>query len=154
MIEGKWFEDFAIGEEIVSPAKTFTEADIVDFAFRYDPQPFHLDKPAAEAGIYGGLIASGWHLGSVAFRLFTMTNALAAASLGSPGLDEVRWLKPVRPGDTVRTVVVIADKRPSRSKPDRGIVTMDYRVINQEDEVVMTMRGIQLVARREATDGE
>jgi len=149
MTAGKWFEDFTVGEEIRSPAKTLTEAEIVDFAWRYDPQPFHIDKEAANASIYGGLIASGWHLGSVAFRLFTMTNSLGEASLGAPGVDEIRWLQPVRPGDTIRVIVRIADKRPSQSKPDRGIVLMDYRVVNQSGETVMTMRGIQLMRRRE-----
>lgn len=149
MTVGRWFEDFTVGEEIRSPAKTLSEAEIMDFAWRFDPQPFHIDKPAAEAGIYGGLIASGWHLGSLAFRLFTMTNTLGETSLGAPGVDEIRWLKPVRPGDTVYVVVRISDMRPSRSKTDRGIVMMDYRVINQNDETVMTMRGIQLMRRRD-----
>lgn len=149
MTVGRWFEDFTVGEEIRSPAKTLSEAEIMDFAWRFDPQPFHIDKPAAEAGIYGGLIASGWHLGSLAFRLFTMTNTLGETSLGAPGVDEIRWLKPVRPGDTVYVVVRISDMRPSRSKADRGIVMMDYRVINQNDETVMTMRGIQLMRRRD-----
>lgn len=150
MTTGRWFEDFTVGEEIRSPAKTLSEAEIMDFAWRYDPQPFHIDKRAAEAGIYGGLIASGWHLGSLAFRLFTMTNTLGETSLGAPGVDEIRWLKPVRPGDTIHVVVRIADARPSRSKPDRGIVLMDYRVVNQDGETVMTMRGIQLMRRRES----
>jgi acyl dehydratase len=150
----RWYEDFEVGEEIQSPGKTFTEAEIMDFGFRFDPQPFHINRTAAMGSIFGGLIASGWHVGSTAFRLFHMTNTLGAASLGSPGLDELRWVKPVRPGDTIQTVVTIAGKRVSESKPDRGIVTMDYRVINQDGEVVMTMRGIQLIRRREAGKGE
>ena len=153
MVE-RWYEDFALGEEIHSPGKTFTEAEIVDFAFRFDPQPLHIDRPAATAGSYGGLIASGWHVVAVAFRLFHMTGALGAASLGSPGIDELRWLKPVRPGDTVRTVVTVAEKRLSRSKPDRGIVIVDYRVINQDGEAVMSMRGVQLVRRRDGGGDE
>ena len=152
MTDGKWYEDFEVGEEIRSPAKTFTEAEIVDYAFRYDPQPIHIDKPAAEAGLYGGLIASGWHVASASFRLFTMTGTMGRASLGSPGLDELRWLKPVRPGDTIHSVVTVAEKRPSRSRPDRGIVILDYRVINQHGETVMSTRGVQLVRRREGGD--
>ena len=148
------YEDFAVGEEFRSPGKTFTEAEIVDFAFRFDPQPIHIDRPAATAGSYGGLIASGWHVVAVAFRLFHMTGVLGPASLGSPGIETLRWLKPVRPGDTVRTVVTVADKRPSRSKPDRGIVIVDYRVINQDGEAVMSMRGVQLVRRRDGGGDE
>lgn len=148
MTIGRWFEDFTVGEEIRSPAKTLNEAEIMDFAWRYDPQPFHIDKEAAAASMYGGLIASGWHLGSIAFRLFTMTNTLGETSIGAPGVDELRWLKPVRPGDTIHVVVRIAETRPSRSKSDRGVVLMDYRVINQDGETVMTMRGIQLMRRR------
>ncbi len=147
---GRWYEDFEVGEEFRSPAKTLTEAEIIQFAFTYDPQPFHIDTRAAEASIYEGLIASGWHVASVAFRLATATGVLGEASLGSPGIDELRWPRPVRPGDSITTIVRVADKRLSRSKPDRGIVTLDYRIVNQNEEVVMTMRGIQLIRRREA----
>ena len=147
---GRWYEDFTVGEEIRSPGKTLTEAEIVEFGFRYDPQPFHIDKQAADASIYGGLIASGWHIGSVAFRLLTMTDVLGEASLGSPGIDELRWLKPVRPNDTLTTVVRITEMRPSRSKPDRGIVVMAYRIVNQDEETVMTMQAMQLIRRRDA----
>ncbi len=147
---GRWYEDFTVGEEIRSPGKTLTEAEIVEFGFRYDPQPFHIDKQAADASIYGGLIASGWHIGSVAFRLLTMTDVLGEASLGSPGIDELRWLKPVRPNDTLTTVVRIIEMRPSRSKPDRGIVVMAYRIVNQDEEIVMTMQALQLIRRRDA----
>lgn len=147
---GRWYEDFTVGEEIRSPGKTLTEAEIVEFGFRYDPQPFHIDKQAADASIYGGLIASGWHIGSVAFRLLTMTDVLGEASLGSPGIDELRWLKPVRPNDTLTTVVRITEMRPSRSKPDRGIVVMAYRIVNQDEETVMTMQALQLIRRRDA----
>ena len=138
------------GEEIRSPGKTLTEAEIVEFGFRYDPQPFHIDKQAAGASIYGGLIASGWHIGSVAFRLLTMTDVLGEASLGSPGIDELRWLKPVHPNDTLTTIVRITEMRPSRSKPDRGIVVMAYRIVNQDEETVMTMQAMQLIRRRDA----
>lgn len=147
---GRWYEDFTVGEEIRSPGKTLTEAEIIEFGFRYDPQPFHIDKQAADASIYGGLIASGWHIGSVAFRLLTMTDVLGEASLGSPGIDELRWLKPVRPNDTLTTVVRITEMRPSRSKPDRGIVVMAYRIVNQDEETVMTMQALQLIRRRDA----
>lgn len=137
-----WFEDFAIGTVFRTPAKTLSEAEILQWAFMYDPQPFHMDRVAAERSVYGGLIASGWQLGTIAFRLFTALCPFAPeASLGSPGVDEIRWRAPVRPGDTVRVVVTVTDARRSRSDPDRGIVGMEWEMLNQRDEVVLTMRG-------------
>ena len=148
-MDGRWFEDFKVGDQIVSPGKTITEAEIIDWAFHFDPQPFHMDKVAAESHMYGGLIASGWMLGTYTFRLFTMANPWAPnASLGSPGLEELRWVRPVRPGDTIHVVVTITDARPSRSKPDRGVVELDWQVLDQNDETAMTMRSIQLLKRR------
>lgn len=148
-MDGRWFEDFKVGDRIVSPGKTITEAEIIDWAFHFDPQPFHMDKVAAEEHMYGGLIASGWMVGTYTFRLFMLTNPWAAeASLGSPGLEELRWVRPVRPDDTIHVVVTITDSRPSGSRPDRGVVGFDWQVLDQNDEVVMTMRSIQLLRRR------
>ena len=149
MHEG-WFEDFKVGDEIRSPGKTITESEIIDWALKYDPQPFHMDKEAAAQHMYGGLIASGWLVGALAFRLFISNNPFGEASLGSPGCDALRWRLPVRPGDTIHVLITIAETRPSRSKPDRGIVTMDWSVRNQRDEIVMTMQSIQLLLRRPA----
>ncbi|MDE0943597.1 MAG: MaoC family dehydratase [Alphaproteobacteria bacterium] len=144
-----WYEDFTVGDQIISPGKTLTEAEIIDWAFRFDPQPFHMDKVAAAEHMYGGLIASGWMLGTYAFRLFTMANPWAPdASLGSPGVENLRWIHPVRPDDTIHVEVTITDSRPSASKPDRGVVGMDWQVIDQNDVVAMTMRSIQLLRRR------
>jgi acyl dehydratase len=144
-----WYEDFKVGDQIISPGKTLTEAEIIDWAFRFDPQPFHMDKVAAAEHMYGGLIASGWMLGTYAFRLFTMANPWAPdASLGSPGVENLRWIHPVRPDDTIHVEVTITDSRPSASKPDRGVVGMDWQVIDQNDVVAMTMRSIQLLRRR------
>jgi acyl dehydratase len=145
-----YFEDFAPGDEFHTPGVTLTEAEIIDFALRFDPQPFHLDAEAARATIFGGLIASGFHTAALTFRLFLQTNALAAASLGSPGIDELRWLRPVRPGDTIRAVVQVVEARPSTSKPDRGVVTVKYTTVNQRGEPVLTMLSRQLVRRRPA----
>lgn len=147
MREG-WFDDFSVGDEIHSPGKTVTESEIIDWALKYDPQPFHMDAEAARQHMYGGLIAPGWLVGALAFRLFVMTNPFGEASLGSPGCDELRWTMPVRPGDTIRTVVTVTDTRPSRSKPDRGVVSMDWAVKNQNGETVMTMKSIQLLLKR------
>ncbi len=145
-----YFEDFSPGQEIHTSGVTLTEGEIIDFALRFDPQPFHLDVEAAKQSIFGGLIASGFHTMALTFRLYVQTNALAAASLGSPGIDEVRWLRPVRPGDTLRAVIQVLDTRPSTSKPDRGIVTVKYTTRNQRGEPVMTMVGKQLLRRRPA----
>ena len=144
-----WFEDFTVGRVFRTPGKTLSEAEILQWAFAYDPQPFHMDRVAAERSVYGGLIASGWQLGTLAFRLFTALRPFAPeASLGSPGLDEVRWRAPVRPGDTVRVVVKVADRRRSRSDPDRGIVHLDWEMRNQREEAVFTMRGPVFVRPR------
>lgn len=147
MREG-WYDDFKVGDEIRSPGKTITESEIIDWALKFDPQPFHMDKEAATKHMYGGLIASGWMIGSLSFRLFVMTNPFGEASLGSPGLDKLRWLKPVRPGDTIHVVVTVSETRVSRSKPDRGVMTMDWAVKNQHGDTVMTMQSIQLLLRR------
>lgn len=149
-MQGLFFEDYAVGQVIRTPGATLTEAQVIDFALHYDPQPFHLDKGAAEASMYGGLIASGWQVGALAFRLVTLSNILTDTSLGSPGLDELRWLKPVRPGDTLHVELTVEELRPSRSKPDRGIVLMAYAVKNQREETVMTLKALQLTRRRPA----
>ena len=152
-MDNGWFEDFAVGTVFRTPGKTLSEAEILHWAFAYDPQPFHMDKVAAERSTYGGLIASGWQLGTIAFRLFTALRPFAPdASLGSPGVDEIRWRAPVRPSDTVRVVVTVVDRRISRTDSDRGIVQMEWEMLNQRDEVVLTMRGPIFVRPRPAAD--
>jgi acyl dehydratase len=143
-----YLEDFIPGRRFRTPGLTLTEATIIAFAERFDRQPFHLDVEAARATPFGGLIASGIHTIAVTFSLFLQTAGVAASSLGSPGLDEVRWLRPVRPGDTLHVEVEVVAARPSASKPDRGIVTFAYATVNQAGETVMTMRGHQLLRRR------
>ncbi len=147
-----YFDDFAPGDRFESPGKTLTEAEIVDFAFRFDPQPIHLDVEAAKGSPYGGLIASGFHTMVVGFRMLWQTGVFSACSLGSPGLDEVRWLLPVRPGDTLRTAAEVVETRPSSSKPDRGTCRVKYTILNQRDEAVMTMTAVQIFARRSGAD--
>jgi acyl dehydratase len=149
MVE-RYYEDYSLGEVVRASGYTFTEAAITDWGLRYDPQYIHLDKPAAEKSIYGGLIASGWQIGSISFRLLVQAGLLGEASLGSPGVDELRWLLPVRPGDTIYPVAEIVAMRVSASKPERGLVTIAYRVENQRGETVCTMRALQIVKRREA----
>ena len=143
-----YFEDFTPGREFRTDGITITEAQILDFALAFDPQPFHLDVEAAKETIFGGLIASGFHTIALTFRLFAQTRALAACGLGSPGADELRWLRPVRPGDTLRATVQVLEQRPSGSKPDRGIVRLHWTTINQRGEPVLTMVSMQLVKRR------
>ena len=143
-----YLEDFVPGLEFRTAGVTITDGQIIDFALRFDPQPFHLDVEAAGQSIFGGLIASGFHTIALTFRLFADTRVLSAASLGSPGIDEVRWLRPVRPGDTLSAVVEVLDNRPSTTKPDRGIATLKYTTRNQSGEPVLTMLARQLLRRR------
>ena len=144
----RFFDDFEVGELFVSRGATLSEAQILDFALRYDPQPFHLDSHAAAQTPYGGLIASGFQTLALGFRMFFQENLITAASLGSPGMDELRWLLPVRPGDTLHTEAEVKDKRPSRSKPDRGTLWMAYTVKNQHKEAVMTFVCTHILARK------
>jgi acyl dehydratase len=143
-----YFEDFKPGDRFESASLTVTEALIVEFARFYDAQVFHTDPEAARATIYGGLIASGLQTIALTFKLFLETGVVAPSSLGSPGLDEIRWKAPVRPGDTLRVVIEVLEVRPSTSKPDRGIVRMLYTTLNQRDEAVATLIGNQLCRRR------
>lgn len=144
----RYYEDYDQGEVIHANGVTVSEADILDFAYRYDPQPFHLDKEVAAKSIYGGLIASGWQTGALGFRMLMQAGLLGKGSMGSPGLDELRWYKPVRPGDTLYGKASVEEKRESASKPDRGILKLKYWVENQRGEMVMSFYGNQLVSKR------
>jgi acyl dehydratase len=146
-VDGLYFEDFPQGRVFDTPGITLTEAAIIDFASRYDPQPFHLDREAAAQSMFEGLVASGFHTLCLSFRLFTQLNLLPN-NLGGPGLDGVRWLKPVRPGDTIRCRVTVAEARPSSSKPDRGIITWGFETLNQDGAVVMTALSMSFLKRR------
>ncbi|HKX08692.1 MAG TPA: MaoC family dehydratase [Stellaceae bacterium] len=144
----RYFDDFEVGERVVTPGVTLTESLIIDFALRYDPQPFHIDAEAAKASNYAGLIASGFQTFALAFRMVLETGVFRACGMGSPGCDELRWLKPVRPGDTLHSELEVIEKTPSRSKPDRGVIRIRYRVKNQRGEDVMTFLSLQLARRR------
>lgn len=144
-----YFDDFRVGDRFESAGLTITEGQIIDFAMHYDPQVFHMDAVAARQSIYKGLIASGIHTLAVTFRLFLQTGALSSAvSLGSPGFDELRWLRPVRPGDTLHAVGEVLEKKPSRSQNDRGIIRLRYSCVNQNGEEVLSVIGNQIVRRR------
>lgn len=143
-------DDFKAGDRFESAAGyTFTDADIIGFAMRYDPQPFHIDAEAAKASIFGGLVASGFHSLAIAFRLVQQIGFLAH-NLGGPGMDELRWLKPVRVGDTLRASAEVVEVTPSRSKPDRGALKYRVCAVNQRGETVLTCTIVSLVKRRGA----
>ncbi|MBT5265587.1 MAG: MaoC family dehydratase [Rhodospirillaceae bacterium] len=145
-----YYEDLEPGTILGSQRKTLTESEIVDFAWKYDPQPFHISKPDAEESMFGGLIASGFQTLAVSFRLFWQANGLQTTNAGSGGMDNVRWTKPVRPGDTLRVEAEILERRESKSRPEIGIVRMRYTTYNQHDESVMTFEGPNMVKRRGA----
>ena len=146
----RYFEDFKPGDVIELGARTISKESILAFAREFDPQPFHTDEEAARHSIYGGLLASGWHTGSLLMRILYDGLLHDTASLGSPGIDELRWVKPVRPGDTLSGRMTVLEAIPSRSKPDRGLIRSLMEMRNQHGEVVLTIRGLSLIARRPA----
>ncbi|MGE0154170.1 MAG: MaoC family dehydratase [Reyranellaceae bacterium] len=146
----RYWEDYELGAVYELGSKTMTKEEIVEFAAKYDPQPFHLDEEAAKKSLFGGLAASGWHTCSAVMRLLVDNYICRETSMGSPGLDEIRWLKPVLAGDTISARIRILDKKPSRSRPEMGSISNQYEVHNQKGELVMTMKGVGLFRRRPA----
>ncbi|POX43477.1 acyl dehydratase [Streptomyces sp. Ru73] len=149
-ITERYFEDYVPGSVYTYGSITLTEEEILDFARRFDPQSFHTDPAAAENGPFKGLIASGWHTSAVMMRLYADHYVSKVASLASPGVDELRWVQPVRPGDALSIRTTVLDARVSRSKPDRGIVRTAIEVLNQRDEPVLTVTALNFFARRPA----
>lgn len=145
-----YFEDFTPGQVFQLGSHHVTREEILDFARQFDPQPFHVDEEAAKDSAFGGLIASGWHTASLFMRLYVDAVLSDAASMGSPGLSELRWLAPVRPGDDLTGCFVVESVQPSSKRADRGTVFFDGQVINQRGEQVLSMRGRGLFGRREA----
>ena len=144
-----YLDDFTEGSIFETEGKTVSEAEILEFAFKYDPQSFHMDVEAAKEGPFGGLVASGIQTMAIGLRLLLQAQVFApGASMGSPGMDELRWLKPVRPGDTLRMRGEVLEVKPSRSKPGRGILRYRMTIFNQHGEDVMSMVGIQIIKRR------
>ncbi len=148
--ERLYFEDFHVGWELTMGPRVMGEDEIRAFATNYDPQSFHVDPEEAKHSIFGGLVASGWHTTSVCMRLIVDGYLKRSSSLGSPGVDEVRWLKPVRPGDSLTLTMTVTEVIPSRSRPDRGLVRSDWEGRNQNGEVVITLKGMGLFGRRPA----
>jgi acyl dehydratase len=144
----RYFEDFAVGDVAELGSVTVSEEEIVEFASRYDPQPFHVDPGAAEASPFGGLIASGWQTTALFMGLFVRAVLLDSASLGSSGVEEIRWTAPVRPGDTLTGRSTIIETRPSSKNAGRGTVITANEVFNQDGTLVMTMRARGFFARR------
>ena len=147
-MDTRYLDDLREGQTFKTNGLTLTEAEIIDFAWRYDPQPFHLDIGEAARSPYGGLIASGFQSLALCFRLFIQTGVFLESSLGSPGIDELRWLAPVRPNDTLHCEVEVLEVRPSNSKPNRGIARLRYQAKNQRNEAVLSFIVNHLLRRQ------
>jgi acyl dehydratase len=147
-MSGAFFEDFRVGDVREYGGYEVTEAEILDYARQFDPQPFHIDPAAASASPYGGLIASGWHTGAMTMRMFCDAGHSGGPMLASPGFDDLKWLKPVRPGDRLSVRQAVRETIPSRSRPDRGLVKFDVTVRNQAGDAVMTLTTMVFIRRR------
>ncbi len=145
-----YWEDFPAGTTREFGGKSLSKEDIVRFAREYDPQPFHVDEEAAKESVFGGLIASGWQTCGLAMRMMCDAYLLDAASAGSPGVENIRWLLPVRPGDTLRVRLTVLEARVLQSKPHIGLVRNKWEMFNQKDEQVMHMEGYGMFLRRDA----
>ena len=147
-IDDRYFEDYVTGAVYEYGYITVTEAEILEFAQSYDPQPIHVDREFAAAGPFGGLIASGWHTAGVMMRMLCDHYVSRVASLASPGVDELRWATPLRPGDRLRLRTEIVEARPSRTKPDRGLIRTRAALLNDADGQVPSLLAMNLIARR------
>jgi acyl dehydratase len=143
-----YWEDFKVGEVEQIGVRQVDKEEVIAFAKQYDPQPIHIDETAAKQSMYGGLIASGWYTCAMVMRMMCDSYLAQAASVGSPGIDNLKWLKPVRPGDTISARRTTLDTRASKSKPDIGIVNNLWEVFNQKGELVMSMQGHGMFRRR------
>ena len=147
-METRFWEDFKVGEIEQIGGKKVERNEVIDFARQFDPQPFHVDESAAKSSMYGGLIASGWHTCAMVMRMMCDAYLVKSASVGSPGIDNLKWLKPVRPGDTIHARRTTLESRTSKSRPEIGIVRNLWEVFNQDGELVMTMEGYGMFRRR------
>lgn len=143
-----YWEDFRVGEVHPIGSCTVDRDEVIAFASRYDPQPFHLDEAAGRASHFGGLVASGWHTVAMVMRLMVDSYLGESSSMGSPGVDNLRWLRPVRPGDRLRGQRITLEARASASRPGMGLVRSRWEIFNQDDELVMTMEGMGMFGRR------
>jgi acyl dehydratase len=147
-----YFEDFEPGHVFELGSRRVTEDEIVAFARQWDPQPFHTDAEAARSSVFGGLIASGWHTGAMWMRLY-VDSLLGAASMGSPGIEALRWLAPVRPGDTLAGRLTVLEASPSERNPSRGTIRLRGELVNQDGVTVLSMVSRGHFGRREAETG-
>ncbi|HVO15620.1 MAG TPA: MaoC family dehydratase [Alphaproteobacteria bacterium] len=148
--DAPWFEDFVPGHVYSMPGTTLDERDIIEFATRWDPYPFHTDPEAAKQHEFGGLFSSGFQTLCLVFRQFADAGVLANCAYAGGGLDRLRWLRPVRPGDTIRSTAEVLELKPSPSRSNIGRVVMRHTAINQHDETVMTVLCTHVVKRRRA----
>jgi len=144
----RYLDDLRVGEQFHSGSYEVTEAAIIEFAREFDPQPFHLDREAAGGSIFKSLVASGWHTAAITMRLLVTCGLNLGGGAVGLGADELRWPRPVRPGDVLRLKLEIVEVRPSRSKPERGMVRLRYETRNQKNETVMTLMATALVPKR------
>jgi len=145
-----FFEDYKKGSVFLFKSFRIQESEVLEFAKRYDPQPFHIDHDAAKNGPYKGLIASGWHTCALVMRVLVDNYFSKNSSLGSPGIDELRWMIPVRPGDELVVRVTVIEAKNSRSKPDRGIVESYVEAINQEKKLVISFKSVNFILTKES----
>jgi acyl dehydratase len=146
-----YFDDLKVGDRFKSEPLKVTEKQVIEFAHKFDPQMFHLTRKSAERTIFKGLVASGWHTGAMTMRLFVQTLNFAEGAIGL-GVNELRWPNAVRPGDVLRVETEILDQRPSRSKPNYGIIRLRNVTTNQRGEIVQTMTANAMVPRRKVSD--
>ena len=152
-LKERWFEDYVAGETFEFGDHRVTEDEIIAFASRYDPQSFHVDPVAARESAFGGLVASGWMTAAVVMKMMCTHFISVVSALGSPGVDNLRWLRPVRPGDRLHVRVMVLAARPSASRPGRGTVSLRQEAINQDGEVVMSLEGRSMHRCRPAAPG-
>lgn len=145
----KYWEDFQVGERAELGRHTFSEGEIVEFGRRYDPQPFHVDAENAKRSAFGGLIASGWQTCAIGMRLMVEGYINQTVSLGSPGIDHIRWMKPVRPGDTISYSRIVLESRASTTRKGVGLVKHRWEAVNQRGELVLTMEGWGMFGRKD-----
>ena len=145
----QYYEDVAVGETEEFGEHRFDRAEIIDFAEQYDPQAFHTDEEAARDSAFGELVASGWHTAAVCMRLLVEGSLRDQAAMGARGVDELRWLHPVKPGDTLHVRTEVVDKRPSESNPDRGYVDTELEGVNGDGTVVISWIGLGMMAMRD-----
>ena len=148
-----YWEDFQVGDSQIIGRRVIDQSEMIEFAREFDPQPFHVDEVAAKTSFFGGIIASGWHTCSIVMRMMCDSYLNESASFGSPGLDNIRWLKPVRPGDEITARRIVVESRASASRPAMGLVKTRWEIHNQNGELVLTMEGYGMFQRRSAASG-